>query len=261
MVEGDALETLRGWGVDLAIILGSGLGEALPAAQRVIPYSAFSEIPSPTVPGHAGTFSLTNAGNTPLLAARGRVHLYEGHSARSVTAVVRILAAAGIKRLIVTNAAGGLNEKFVPGDWMMLSDHLNLTGTSPLLGTASFHDLSEAYSIRWRQSFREAAGSLGLTMREGVYAAVPGPQYETPAEARMLRHLGADAVGMSTVLEVIQARALGLEVAGFSCITNVAAGIEAGGVSHADVVARGQEAAIDLRRLLEKALANARATG
>ena len=165
-------------------------------------------------------------GETRAIFAQGRVHLYEGRSAKEVTSPVRILAPSGIKELILTNAAGSANKEFAPGSWMMISDHINLTGTTPLLGEPNFVDMTEVYSEQSRLRFQRAAKKIGMKLHEGVYAGLLGPQYETPAEVRMLRSLGADAIGMSTVLEAIQARALGLEVAGFSCLTNWAAASE-----------------------------------
>ena len=156
----------------------------------------------------------------------------------------------------VTNAAGGLNVRFRPGDWMMMSDHLNLTWTSPLIGGAQFLDLSNAYSPRLQRAFRDAALQIVMDLREGVYAAILGPQYETAAEVRMLQRLGADAVGMSTVLEVIQARALGMEVAGFSCIANLAAGLSSTPLSHEEVLETGRNVAEDFSHLLKEALPN-----
>jgi len=263
----EAIERLQTHNTDTAIILGSGLNSLVknPAADRIVPYKNFTEIPQPTVPGHVGQFVLGEIGNTRVIFGQGRVHLYEGYSAREVTSIVRVLAGAGIKRLILTNAAGSLNPEFKPGSWMMITDHINLTGTSPLLlwrqpssaaiaKKAQFIDLSDAYSARWREQFRAVAGKTGTILHEGVYAAVLGPQYETPAEVRMLQKLGADAVGMSTVLEVIQARALGLEVAGFSCLTNLAAGLAALAVTHEEVLETGQGAAQDFARLLKAAL-------
>jgi purine-nucleoside phosphorylase len=184
---------------------------------------------------------------------KGRVHLYEGHSAQEVTAGVRWLAGQGITRLVLTNAAGTLNPDFSPGTWMLLADHLNLTGTSPLHG-AEFIDLSTAYDPTWRAEFRAAAMAQGLPLSEGVYAGLRGPQYETPAEVRMLRTLGPDAVGMSTVLETIQARALGLRVVALSCLTNWAAGITAAPLDHQEVLATGQQAAAAMIRLLTQVL-------
>jgi purine-nucleoside phosphorylase len=259
---------LRAHNADTAIILGSGLNSLVvgPKNEQIVPYSEFSEIPKPTVPGHVGQFVLGEIEKTKIIFAQGRVHLYEGHSARDVTSIVRVLAEAGIKQLIVTNAAGSLNPKFKPGEWMMITDHSNLTGTSPLVGSArcadwasqrdvpTFLDLTEAYSARLREKFRAAAKKTKMTLHEGVYAGGVGPQYETPAEVRMLQKLGADAVGMSTVLEVIQARALGLEVVGFSCLTNLAAGLSKEELSHQEVLEVGQKAAADFAKLLQAAV-------
>ncbi|MEY2500467.1 MAG: purine-nucleoside phosphorylase [Verrucomicrobiota bacterium] len=251
-----ALDRLRGWNAETAIVLGSGLNilVAPSESQESVAYSDFAELPKPSVPGHTGRFVLGNLGGTRTIFAQGRVHLYEGHTAKQITAGIRILAAAGIKRLILTNAAGTANENFGPGSWMMIADHLNLTGTTPLLGSAQFLDLTEVYSQKWRTEFRGAANDQSISLHEGVYAGLLGPQYETPAEVRMLRRLGADAVGMSTVLEAIQARAVGLEVAGFSCLTNWAAGISGAPLSHTEVLETGKNAAAEFARLLNAAL-------
>jgi purine-nucleoside phosphorylase len=249
-----APDRLRGWQAEVAIVLGSGLNALVGESSESVAYSEFAELPKPSVPGHAGRFVLGKIGSVPVIFAQGRVHLYEGHSAAQVTAGIRTMAAAGIKRLILTNAAGLANETFSPGAWMMLTDHLNLTGTTPLLGRAQFVDLTETYSKRWREEFRGAAKAQNVTLHEGVYAGLLGPQYETPAEVRMLRSLGADAVGMSTVLEAIQARALGLEVAGFSCLTNWAAGITDAPLSHEEVLETGRNAADAFTRLLKATL-------
>ena len=196
-------------------------------------------------------FVFGEIGKRPIIFAQGRVHLYEGHSAKEVTAIVRVLARAGIKELIVTNAAGTANKDFAPGSWMMIVDHINLTGTTPLLGEPNFIDMSDCYSPQMRARFRAAAKQVGMILNEGVYAGLLGPQYETPAEVRMLRSLGADAIGMSTVLEVIQARALGMEVAGFSCLTNWAAGLGTEKLSHAEVLETGKAAAKSFAQLLQ----------
>ncbi len=250
-----ALDQLRNWNADVAIVLGSGLNVLVSAADSTnnVGYSEFPELPKPSVPGHTGRFVFGNVGSTRVIFAQGRVHLYEGHTARQVTGGIRILAAAGIKRLILTNAAGLANENFSPGSWMMISDHLNLTGTTPLMGSAQFLDLTETYSKKWRAEFSRAAKAENITLHEGVYAGLLGPQYETPAEVRMLRMLGADMIGMSTVLEAIQARALGLEVAGFSCLTNWAAGISEEPLSHDEVLETGRNAADAFSRLLKAA--------
>jgi purine-nucleoside phosphorylase len=249
-----ALERLRGWRAEIGIVLGSGLSPLVPESTESIAYSDFPELPKPSVPGHAGRFVLGTIGHIRVIFAQGRVHLYEGHAARQITAGIRTMAAAGVKRLILTNAAGLANESFSPGSWMMITDQLNLTGTSPLLGSAEFVDMTEIYSKNWRADFARAAKAENIVLYEGVYAGCLGPQYETPAEVRMLRRAGADAIGMSTVLEAIQARALGLEVAGFSCLTNWAAGIGDGHLSHAEVLAAGREAAQEFIALLEAAL-------
>ena len=249
------VDQLRDYGADTAIVLGSGLGSLVGDSCEIVPYKEFAEIPQPSVPGHVGQFVLGRIGNTPIIFAQGRVHLYEGYSAREVTAIVRVLAQSGIKQLILTNAGGSLNPKFKPGEWMMIADHINLTGTSPLIGSPDFIEMSEAYSLQLRDKFREVAKNIGMTLHQGVYAGVVGPQYETPAEVKMLRSLGADAVGMSTVLEVIQARALGLAVAVFSCLTNLAAGLSTVKLSHREVLETGKKSAGDFANLLTAALA------
>ena len=240
------------WG----LVLGSGLGGFVERmrVEAVVPYSEIAGLPQSRVPGHAGEFVFGRIGLVPIVAARGRVHLYEGRSAAEVTAHVRWMAERGVRRLALTNAAGTCNAQFAPGSWMMLGDHLNLTGTSPLLGGANFFDMSEVYAKQLREHFSAAAKSCGTTLHEGVYAGLPGPQYETPAEVRMLHTLGADAIGMSTVLEAIQARALGLEVAGFSCLTNWAAGLSAEPLAHSEVMETGARAAASLADLLERAI-------
>lgn len=243
------------WG----LVLGSGLGGFVDRmkVEAVVPYSEIAGLPQSRVPGHAGEFVFGMLGGVPLVAARGRVHLYEGRTAAEVTAHVRWMQERGIRSLVLTNAAGTCNPAFAPGSWMMLGDHLNLTGTTPLLGGANFFDMSEVYSKRLRDHFSAAAKTAGATLHEGVYAGMLGPQYETPAEVRMVQRLGADAVGMSTVLEAIQARALGLEVAGFSCLTNWAAGLQPGTLAHGEVIETGRSAAGVLADLLAQAIPSA----
>ena len=256
MSESAVRQRLQSWGAETAIVVGSGLGsftEGVGAEQRIA-YASFPELAPARVPGHAGEFVLGVIGGSKVIFALGRVHLYEGHSAETVTAGIRLLARCSVKRLILTNAAGTTNRAFEPGSWMMIADHLNLTGTTPLLGTPGFLDMSDAWSRDWRTRFSETARALGITLHEGVYAGVFGPQYETPAEVRMLRQLGADAIGMSTVLEAIQARAVGMTVAGFSCLTNWAAGMSVQHLNHEDVLASGKAGAAEFRRLLEAAL-------
>ena len=256
-MESFAIERLREYGARIAIILGSGLNSLVrdPDREHTIAYGEIADLPRSTVKGHAGRFVLGEIGATRVMFAQGRVHLYEGHSAREITAGVRFLARAGVERLILTNAAGTVNPEFLPGSWMMITDHLNFTGTTPLLGQTEFVDLTDAYSPAWREHFARTAREAGLTLHQGIYAAVLGPQYETPAEVRMLRQLGADAIGMSTVHEVIQARALGLEVAAFSCLTNWAAGLDKSAPKHSEVLAAGAGAGEEFARLLARALA------
>lgn len=256
-MENFAIERVREYGARIAIVLGSGLNSLVedPPRERVIPYGEIGGLPRSTVKGHASRFVLSEIGGTPVVFAQGRVHLYEGHSAHDVAAGVRFLARAGIKRLILTNAAGSVHPDFPPGSWMMITDHLNFTGTTPLLGGTEFVDLTDAYSAPWRERFAAAAQSKNLTLHQGIYAGMLGPEYETPAQVNMLRLLGADAIGMSTVCETIQARALGLEVAGFSCLTNWAAGLNPGPLSHHEVLARGEASGKDFVSLLRAALA------
>jgi purine-nucleoside phosphorylase len=243
------------WG----LVLGSGLGGFVDQVEvtHTLPYHEIPGLPSSKVAGHAGRFVFGKIGGVSAVIAQGRAHLYEGHSAADVAAHVRWMEQRGIRRLVLTNAAGTCNAAFAPGTWMMLGDHLNLTGTSPLTGGPNFHDMTGVYSPRLRAHFAAAARELRIELHEGIYAGLPGPQYETPAEVRMFRTLGADALGMSTVLEAIQARALGLEVAAFSCLTNWAAGLHAGTLAHTEVLETGKLAADSLARLLSQAIPSA----
>jgi purine-nucleoside phosphorylase len=252
-----SLEALQAARAETAVILGSGLGSVVDAfeLEAEVPYAEVPGLSASTVPGHAGRLVLVrDAAGRRLLFAQGRRHLYEGLSAAEVATGVRVLHGLGVRRLVLTNAAGCLNPAFAVGDLMLILDHLNLLGDSPLRGGPHFHDMSEVYDATWRTVFREAAGQLGQNLREGVYAAVQGPQYETPAEVRMLSRLGADAVGMSTVPEAIQARALGMQVAGVSMLTNWAAGLAPGKLHHDEVVATGRAASTRLAALLQAAL-------
>lgn len=236
----------------VGIVLGSGLG---PLADRVVvDYTlGFAEVGLPVsgVKGHAGRFLFGKIGNRPVVVMQGRVHLYEGHDAKTITAGVRLMHEQGVRHLILTNAAGTLDPSMSPGSWMMLSDHLNLTGTSPLEGGPNFIDMTEVYDAAVREKFHALASELGMELHEGVYAGLRGPQYETPAEIRMLRTLGADAVGMSTVLEALQARALEMKVTAFSCLTNWAAGMTAETLDHGEVIETGAAAAGTMMDMLE----------
>jgi purine-nucleoside phosphorylase len=256
-VDDFAIERVREYDAPIAIVLGTGLNSLVqdPPRDRIIPYSEIGGLPRSTVKGHLSRFILDQIAGARVVFAQGRVHLYEGHSAREVAAGVRFLARGGIEKLILTNAAGSLNPDFSPGSWMMITDHLNLTGATPLLGGKPFVDLTNAYSPAWRERFMQAARTKSLTLHEGIYAGMIGPQYETPAEVKMLRALGADAVGMSTVHETIQARALGLEVVGFSCLTNWAAGLNSERLSHDEVLNIGAAASKIFATLLSTVLA------
>lgn len=249
---------------EVGIILGSGLGflaQEVEGATR-IPYADIPHFPRPTVPGHAGNLVAGRLAGRPLLVWEGRLHYYEGYSLEQVTYPVRVMQKLGVKILVVTNAAGAVNPLFQPGEIMIIADHLNLIGNNPLRGPnldelgPRFPDLSCAYDPRLRELAWQAAAALGLAVREGVYAALPGPSYETPAEIRMLQRLGADAVGMSTVPEVIAARHGGQAVLGLSCITNQAAGVGVHRVSHAEVVEVAGRAGLDMARLIKGVLAS-----
>jgi purine-nucleoside phosphorylase len=227
----------------LAIVLGSGFHHALTELRvaRKISYAKIPGFPKPTVSGHAGELYFGHLGATPVLMLSGRAHFYEGHEMERVTFAARTLAAFGITDLLLTNAAGGINKKFRAGDFMLLTDHINFMGTNPLRGPHKndgprFLDLTEAYDKNLRARLFQAGKTAKLKLQHGVYLAVSGPTYETPAEIRAYAALGADAVGMSTVPETIAARQLGLRVAGISCITNLAAGIGRENLSHAEVL-------------------------
>lgn len=242
-------------GADLALVLGSGLASFTDPLPRhaTVPYSTIDTLPVSGAPGHEGCFLVTQIGSRRLVIACGRVHLYEGWSAREVSSHVRLLHQCGIKKIVLTNAAGAINEKFHPGSWMLISDHLNLTRDSALRGGSHFFDMTEIYSHRLREVFHQSHLE-GSSLHEGVYAGVLGPQFETPAEIKMLRLLGADAVGMSTIQEAIQARALGMEVAGLSCMTNWAAGISGKPLGLQEVIDTGRQAVGTLQKLLERAI-------
>jgi purine-nucleoside phosphorylase len=241
----------------VGIVLGSGLAGLSDVVDGsvTIPYRDIPEMPDPTVPGHRGEFVAGMLEGVPVILQRGRLHLYEGHPPDAATLPVRLLAQLGIEALIVTNAAGGIHRDLRPPALMLIRDHINLTGRSPLVGPVRegerrFPDMSEAYDRPLRTLARRAAADAGLTLREGVYVGLLGPSFETPAEIRMLERLGADAVGMSTVLEVIQARACGIRVLGISTITNLAAGIGSEPLSHEDVLEAGRSIAKDLEVLV-----------
>ena len=228
---------------DVALVLGSGLGAYADGLENAtaIPYAQIPHMPSSGVSGHAGNLVAGTRAGKHVVAMQGRAHLYEGRSPGDVVFGVRLMASLGAKTLIVTNAAGGIASELEAGDLMAITDQLNLTGTSCLVGPNDdslgprFVDMTQAFDSSLVEVAAEVASGLGFELRRGVYAGLLGPTYETPAEVRMLRALGADAVGMSTVLEVIAARHMGLRVLGLSCISNLAAGIADGPLSHDDV--------------------------
>ena len=227
----------------LAIVLGSGFQHAIArlTVETEIGYQKLAGFPPVGVSGHAGKLVLGQLGGTPVAVLSGRAHYYEGHAMEQVTFAMRVLAEFGIQDVLLTNAAGGVNRSFRPGDFMALTDHINFMGTNPLRGPAlakwpRFVDLTRAYDAGLGRLLRAAGKECGLKLRAGVYLAVSGPSYETPAEIKAFARLGADAVGMSTVPEAIVARQCGLKVAGLSCITNLAAGRGGETLSHAEVL-------------------------
>ena len=242
----------------LALVLGSGFhpARATMAIERRIPYAKLSGFPHVSVIGHAGELIFGTLSGTPVIALSGRAHFYEGHTMDQVTFAIRALAAFGIRDLLLTNAAGGVNRNFRPGDFMVLNDHINLMGVNPLRGEAvpgrpRFVDLTQVYDPELSALMLQAGRATKTRLRRGVYLAVGGPTYETPAEVRAYGRLGADAVGMSTVPEAIVARQCGLRVVAMSCITNLAAGISPTPLSHAEVLATAERVKAVGANLLE----------
>lgn len=229
----------------MGVVLGSGLGAFGDSLQGLvkIPFAELEGMPAPTVAGHPGNLCLGSVGKTTVACLQGRAHLYEGYSTDEVTFGVRLLARLGCRAVLITNAAGSVNPTYSPGELMLISDHINLTGANPLVGPHDpsrgprFLDMTSVYDPWLKACAREVACKQGVLLREGVYAAMTGPSYETPAEIRMLRTLGVDAVGMSTVLEVIALRHLGVRVGAVSCITNLGAGSSPTLIDHPDVEA------------------------
>jgi len=241
----------------VALVLGSGLGSVADAVQSAIriPQSAIPGFPEPGAPGHKGELVGGTLAGVPLVVQSGRFHLYEGHAAEVAALPTRVFARLGVETLIVTNAAGGIRHTFRPPTLMLIADHINLMFRNPLVGPVvegeeRFPDMSDPYDAGLRASARAVARAEGIPLEEGVYAALLGPSFETPAEIRMLERLGADAVGMSTVPEVIAARARGMRCLGFSSVTNVAAGLSAQKLSHLEVLEAGRQVAGQLERLI-----------
>jgi purine-nucleoside phosphorylase len=246
----------------IALVLGSGLGafaDTLAETTRV-PYADIPTFPRSTAIGHAGQMVIGNAGSVPVAVMQGRAHLYEGYSAQEVTFPIRVFGRMGIAAVVLTNAAGGINLSYSQGALVLLRDHINLQGTNPLVGANDdrfgirFPDMTRAYSREYREIAREEATRLNIPLHEGVYAALLGPSYETPAEIEYLRRIGADLVGMSTVAEVIAARHMEMKVLAISCVTNMAAGILDQPLSHAEVMETGERVKLIFESLLRAVL-------
>jgi purine-nucleoside phosphorylase len=243
----------------VGVVLGSGLGAFADRLEGLtqIPYRDLPHMPSSAVQGHAGNLCFGHVKGVPVVCMQGRVHLYEGHPVVKVVQGARTMARMGVRCVLLTNAAGGLEPTWSAGDLMVVTDHLNLTGTSPLIGPNDdaigprFPDMSVAYDEGLRAALEGVAQRAGIALRRGIYAGLLGPSYETPAEVRMVRSLGAQAVGMSTVHEVIALRHMGVKVGALSCITNLAAGISPGLLNHAEVEATARARKQELETLLE----------
>jgi purine-nucleoside phosphorylase len=252
----------------IGIVLGSGLGAVADAVLSpvIVPYAEIPHFPQSTVEGHSGRIVAGLVAGTPVVVMQGRIHFYEGYSAGQVTFPMRVLGALGLRAVILTNAAGGIAEHYQIGQFVALADHINLMGFNPLAGANEprfgfqpgsglrFTDMTESYSRRLRALAQEAATAEGFPLDEGVYLAVPGPSFETPAEIRAFRALGATLVGMSTVPETIVARHMGIEVLGISCVTNLAAGLGPKPLSHEEVFAAGRLVEYRLALLFERLL-------
>jgi purine-nucleoside phosphorylase len=246
----------------IGLILGSGLGafaDSLTDAARV-PYAQIPAFPRSTAIGHAGQMVIGKAGAVAVAAMQGRAHLYEGYSAQEVAFPIRVFGRMGVRAVILTNAAGGINLKYQQGALVLIKDHINLQGHNPLVGPNDdrfglrFPDMTQAYYRAYGKAAQEEASKLGLTLEDGVYAALLGPSYETPAEIRHLRTIGADLVGMSTVAEVIAARHMGIKVLAISCVTNMAAGILDQPLSHQEVLETGEKVRGQFEALLRAVL-------
>lgn len=249
---------------EVALILGSGLGDYADEIQVVqtIDYSEIQGFPTSTVPGHKGRFVFGYVGKVPVVIMQGRVHYYEGYPMQDVVLPTRLMGMLGAKKLILTNAAGGVNFDFQPGDFMMITDHITTAIPSPLIGEnieelgVRFPDMSQVYSERMCEITRKKAEEMGITLRQGVYIQLTGPAYETPAEIRMCRTWGADAVGMSTACEAMAARHMGMEVCGISCITNLASGMQKKELNHQEVQETADRVAIQFKKLITQIIIN-----
>ncbi len=250
--------------IDVAVVLGSGLGHFAETLvnQVIIPYEEIPDFVRSTVEGHTGRLVIGDLpeGNVTVGVMQGRFHYYEGYSLEEVTLPIRTFGAMGVRKIVLTNAAGGVNVNFQVGELMLISDHINLMMVSPLRGQHDhrlgerFPDMTEVYSREYRQLAQEVAGETGLQLQAGVYMALQGPNYETPAEIRMMRLLGADAVGMSTVPEAIVAKQMGMNILGISLITNAAAGVVDEAISHEDVMKMGKRVSRQFAEFLARFL-------
>ena len=228
----------------VTVVLGSGLGDFADTLQDAVrlPFSEIPGFPQTTVEGHTGALVFGRKGGRYIAVLQGRIHYYEGYSQREITLPIRVLSAIGVRTIVLTNAAGGINKRFKPGDLMLICDHINFSGSNPLIGPnldvfgPRFPDVSDLYDAELRQDVKELSAFLGIPLWEGVYLMVSGPNYETPAEIRMFRTMGADAVGMSTVPEALVAAHCGMKVIGISCITNMAAGVLPQKLDHSEVI-------------------------
>lgn len=256
----ESIRKVTGFKPETALILGSGLGDYAGGIQieTTVDYSEIEGFPVSTVKGHKGRFVFGYVGETPVVIMQGRVHYYEGYPMADVVLPTRLMGLLGAKKLLLTNAAGGINENFRPGDFMMLTDHIAAGVPSPLIGPnleelgPRFPDMSEVYSIRLRKVIRDAASECGINLKEGVYVQLTGPNYETPAEVRMCKIWGGDAVGMSTACEAMAARHMGMEIGGISCITNLAAGISKEKLDHKEVQETADRVSKDFKRLVTR---------
>ena len=244
----------------IAIVLGSGLGAFAEQLEEktAIPFAEIPHFPQSTVPGHSGRLVIGTVAGVPVAVMQGRVHAYEGYNSEEVVFPIRVLGRMGVTQVVLTNAAGGINPAFQRGQLVLIADHINLSGRNPISGAGDdrlgprFFDMSEGYSARLRSLAHEAAHAEGFRLDEGVYLSVLGPSFETPAEIRAFRTLGADLIGMSTVQETIVARQMGIEVLGISCVTNLAAGLQAEPLSHEEVMETGRAVEKQLAGLLTR---------
>lgn len=249
---------------EVALILGSGLGDYADGIkiEKTVNYTEIEGFPVSTVAGHKGRFVFGYVGEVPVVIMQGRVHYYEGYPMSDVVLPTRLMGMMGAKKLVLTNAAGGVNFDYKPGDFMLITDHITTAVPNPLIGVnidelgVRFPDMSEVYSRRMRSIIKEEAGKLGIELQEGVYIQLTGPAYETPAEIRMCRIWGADAVGMSTACEALAARHMGMEVCGISCITNLAAGMSTKQLDHKEVQETADRVAEKFKALINAIVSN-----